>query len=168
MSDVRISWSPEQRRRIDNYHRRRKTYAETGPAAILEYLRASNEAQRKEAAEEELPEDFSGGLDIMLHETASHDVGSLPVEEYDPEKHVNCIDLAEAILYLQGFRFSAAIGKAALRAYIFHLIEHLGLGWCDEREEMADCLIEMYQRRGGEVPCRWTWEEWSAWWRHPW
>lgn len=163
MTDVRETWSTEKRKRIDDYHLRRETFSGIGPTRLLEYLKERNEEESKLYFGDEI--DF--GFNALLNITACQDVDSLPAEIYDAAKHADPkhgLDLVEAFLFLPGVRLTAAMGEPVLRAYIYHLIEHLGLGWCDERKEMADCFIEMHQRRGGSIACNWTQEKLDRWW----
>ncbi len=163
MTDLQKMGSPGGRRRIKNNKLRLNTFASLGPNAILKYFRERNEEER-EVGYEHIPAGTSNGLLVIMHLMASNDVKNLPEEKYDSRKHLHCVDLAEEIINLDGFVLFAAIGEPALRAYIYHLIEHLGLGWCEERGQIADCLIEMYQRRGNDISSRLTWEDFNHWW----
>lgn len=168
--DIRDSWDAATRARIDAYHERRKNLSEYGAANILEWLKERNEQHGIAMEGEEVVPGGGWGMDILIHETAGHDTAGLPTRVCDGNSDCSGepVDFADAIMGLRGFQLTAAIGEPVLRAYLYHLFEHLGLGWCKERREMADCLMAMYKRSGNSIPTEWTEDEFKEWWSHPW
>lgn len=147
----------KRRSREENVAYWREYLREAGPGKVLSYLLKTNQDERAELAEtNDEYIGFSGlPLCVTLHLAANKDTEEL-LSQYGQSS------FEDAVLQCRTVVLAAAIGEAALRNYLRHLLVDL-FGWCDELDGMIDALTEMFKRRR-KMPIDSTSECLESWW----
>lgn len=147
---------------VDN----RQLLLDLGPTHVHQWLEQRNDEDKVNHLERSKDPDFVAKEDlgpfdtdfgILFHTIAGSDADKLL------KGWATYGDFATSVMSLRGFTIAALISEDVLRAYIYHLVANIGWGITDEREGIADRLIEMYRRRLG-VPRELSQEQIFDWW----